>query len=125
MPALAEVPDGNGEWLPSGNIIPNTKTLRQFMNDLHETIVAQLLKNRTCFFEMVDDQRVVFPLPSKEQIQDFVPFHDEEGKAIGVVLMIPSIGPSPGGEPLYHTEVFEYEPPKPPDTSYLPEFSGN
>lgn len=126
MDALAELPDGDGEYLPSGNCLPNPQTLRTFMGDLHETIVSQILDGRTRYCEILDGRRVIFKLPRKEQLHDFVSIHRQEGEAYGIVLMIPSANPDPNGEYDYHViPPFEYMPPEPPIAPYLNNFSQN
>jgi len=123
MPALAELPDGDGEYLPAGNIIPNLETLQGFMSDLHETIVSQVLDKRTRYCEIIDGRRVIFQMPPANQLHDFVSFYGEDNHAYSVVLMIPSTQPGPDGEYEYDKQPFEYKPPEIP--SYLDKFSQN
>ncbi|MDO8468817.1 MAG: hypothetical protein Q7S29_03615 [Candidatus Peribacter sp.] len=125
MQALDELPDGDGESLPSGNCKIRVQEMRTFMSDLHETIVAQILEGRTSVFEIIDGEEVEFVLPKLQQLYDFVSFHQELHEAIGVLLMMPSKNPRPNGEYIYRTEYFQYKPPEPLDTSYLPAFSQN
>lgn len=123
MPALAELPDGDGEYLPAGNIVPNVETLGGIMRNLHETIVSQLLNKRMCYCEIINGRRVIFQMPPANQLHDFVSFYGEESHAYNVVLMIPSTQPEPDGEYKYDTHTFEYELPKTPP--YLDKFSQN
>ncbi|MDD4628667.1 MAG: hypothetical protein PHE68_04730 [Candidatus Peribacteraceae bacterium] len=124
MSALAELPDEDGKFLPAGNRLLNLETLRTFMHDLHETIVAQILEGRTRYCEIIDGRRVIFQLPQANQLHDFVSFQVEDNHAFGVVLMIPSTHPRPDGEYDYHSiPPFEYMPPEPSD--YLYNFSKN
>lgn len=125
MQALDSLPDGDGEYLPLGNCVPNLWALKIFLSDLHETIVAHVLDGRTRFCEIIDGKRMIFQLPQKEQLYDFIAVSREEGKAYEIVLMIPGTQASPDEAPTYHKELFEYKPPEPPDTSYLHAFSQN
>jgi len=125
MSAIDELPDGDGENLPSGNCVPNLPTLKKFTSDLHETIVSQILDGRTQYCEILDGRRVIFRLPRKEQLYDFISVQSEANNALGIVLMIPSTQSHHDGEYEYHTRTFEYLPPQIPDTSYLPSFSQN
>jgi len=124
MSALAELPDGDGEFLPAGNCTPLLGKLRTFMRNLHETIVAQILDGRTRYCEIIDGRREIFRLPPANQLHDFVSFQAEDNHALGVVLIIPSTHPRPDGEYDYHSiPPFEYMPPEPPE--YLQNYSQN
>jgi len=126
MQAIDELPDGDGEYLPPGNCVPNLWALRIFLSDLHETIVAHVLDGRTRFCEIIDGRRMIFQLPKKEQLYDFISVQSDEHSAYGITLMIPSTQPRPDGEYIYYkVPPFEYLPPEPPDTSYLHTFSQN
>lgn len=94
------------------------------MSDLHQTIVSQILDGQTDCCEDIDGEMVHYRLPMKQQLHDFVAFNREEGHEVSVILKMPSVHPRPNGEYIYHTEIFEYQPPV-PDTSYLPAFSRN
>jgi len=124
MPALAELPDGYDGSLPSGNSVVHLQMLAGFMNDLHETIVSQILGGRTYHCEDIDGETVTYRLPMKQQLHDFVAFSREDNHEVSVVLKMPSEHPRPNGEYIYHTEIFEYRPPK-PETPKLPSFSLN
>jgi hypothetical protein len=130
MPLLAELPDDGGPYiLPQGNAEFNDlKDRQQFFSDLHETILAQLLGGRRRCCEILDGERMIFELPPKEQLHDFVALHLVDGvlngsKQLSVVLKIPSTGPNIRREDIYLTKEFDYYLPKVP--KYLDKFSAN
>ena len=122
MPALAEVPDGNGEYLPQGNRLLRLETMGDFMRDLRQTIVNQLLDGRERYCEILDGRRVIFRLPQANQLHDFVSFQVDDHSAYGVTLMIPATSPRPDGKDEYDVQPFWYMP-SPPD--YYPKLSDN
>ena len=132
MPALMHLPDDYAGGLPEGNYIISPEARNQFASNLHETIVAQILGGQHEMHKIIDGRRIVFRLPSKEQLFDFVAMHVIEGissdtRAMSIVLTMQSTNPQLDGTYDYHTEIFDYCPPvqqdEPPD--YLNNYSLN
>ena len=118
----------NDDDLPDGNFIVSPSTRNQFANNLHKTIAAQLFSNNEEMHKIIHKRRVVFKLPKKEQLLDFVAITIIDGitadtRAMSIVLQIPSSKPKPDGTYDYYMEEFDYCPPKLPD--YLDLYSKN
>lgn len=125
MESFEELPDGDGENAPVGNSPLTYETLRPLLNDLHETIVGQVLDGKPQYTAVAAGREVTFQLPKKEQLFEFTSISGGGNDGYRVVLMIPSVHLPPGEEDIYHTRCFDYLPPNPPDTPYLPAFSQN
>ena len=125
MESFEELPDGDGENHPVGDSPLALEILRPLLNDLYETIVAQVLDGKSQYTAVVDGREVTFRMPKQEQLFEFTSITGGGDNGYHVVLMIPSVNMQPDEEGIYHTRCFDYSPPNPPDTSYLPAFSQN